>query len=51
MELLREVGRSPDRCVIVVTHDSRIFHFGDRMAHLTDGRIDSIETISREGTA
>ena len=51
MELIREVGRSPDRCVIVVTHDSRVFHFGDRMARLTDGRIDSIEPIPQEGTA
>ncbi len=51
MELLREVGRAPDRCVVIVTHDSRIFHFGDRMANLTDGRIIGIETISREGTA
>lgn len=51
MELLREVGRSPERCVIVVTHDSRIFHFGDRLAKLTDGRIVSIEPIAREGTA
>jgi len=25
MELIRDVGRAPDRCVIVVTHDSRIF--------------------------
>lgn len=51
MEILREVGRSPSRSVIVVTHDSRIFHFGDRMAHLTDGRIVSIEPITRKGTA
>ncbi len=29
MELIRGVGRAPNRCVIVVTHDSRIFHFGD----------------------
>ncbi len=50
MELLREVGRSRDRCVIVVTHDSRIFHFGDRMANLTDGRITNIEQIQQEGT-
>jgi putative ABC transport system ATP-binding protein len=50
MELLREVGRSPDRCVIVVTHDSRIFHFGDRMANLTDGRITNIERLQQEGT-
>ncbi len=51
MELLRAVGRSPNRCVIVVTHDSRIFHFGDRMATLIDGRIVSIEQIRQEGTA
>jgi len=51
MELLREVGRSPDRCVIVVTHDSRIFRFGDRMANLTDGRIINIERIQQEGIA
>jgi putative ABC transport system ATP-binding protein len=51
MKLLREVGRAPNRCVIVVTHDSRIFHFGDRMANLTDGRIVNIEHISQEGTA
>lgn len=51
MELLCEVGRSPDRSVVVVTHDSRIFHFGDRMANLTDGRIVSIERIGQEGTA
>jgi len=50
MELLREVGRSPDRCVIVVTHDSRIFRFGDRMANMTDGRITNIERIRQEGT-
>ncbi len=51
MELLREVGRAPDRCVVIVTHDSRIFQFGDRIAHLTDGRIVNIESTTREGTA
>jgi putative ABC transport system ATP-binding protein len=51
MALLREVGRSPDRCVVVVTHDSRIFQYGDRIAKLTDGRIVGIEAIAREGTA
>jgi len=51
MMLLREVGRSPDRCVLVVTHDSRIFHFGDRMAKLTDGRIVGIEPITEEDRA
>jgi len=34
-----------------VTHDSRIFHFGDRMAKLTDGRIVGIELITQENMA
>ena len=51
MELIRDVGRAPDRCVIVVTHDRRIFQFGDRMAELTDGRIVGIHPIQREATA
>jgi putative ABC transport system ATP-binding protein len=51
MEIIREVGRASDRCVIVVTHDSRIFHFGDRMAELTDGRIVGVHPIVKEGTA
>lgn len=46
MTILREVGRSPDRAVIVVTHDSRVFHFGDRIARLTDGRIESVEDVT-----
>ncbi len=39
MELLRDAAVRPDRAVIVVTHDSRIFNFGDRIAHMDDGRI------------
>ncbi|MFO0765199.1 MAG: ATP-binding cassette domain-containing protein [Nitrospiraceae bacterium] len=50
MEIIREVGRAPDRCVIVVTHDSRVFHFGDRMAELTDGRIVGVHPISKEAS-
>ena len=44
MELLRKVAVQPGRAVIVVTHDNRIFHFGDRMAIMSDGRVTGIET-------
>jgi putative ABC transport system ATP-binding protein len=47
MAIIRDVGRSPDRAVIVVTHDSRIFPFGDRIARLTDGRIESVEELPK----
>ena len=43
MELLREHALSPDRAVIVVTHDDRIFRFADRIVRMSDGRITGIE--------
>ena len=44
MELLLQSAVKPDRAVVVVTHDNRIFHFGDRIAHMDDGRIVQVET-------
>jgi len=43
MELLSKVAVSPDRAVIVVTHDSRVFEFADTIAHMDDGRIETVE--------
>jgi putative ABC transport system ATP-binding protein len=43
MDLLRRVAVRPDRAVIVVTHDSRVFSFADRIAHMDDGRIVNTE--------
>lgn len=42
MKLIREMAVADDRAVIVVTHDNRIFPLGDRVAHMDDGRIESI---------
>jgi putative ABC transport system ATP-binding protein len=39
MEILRGVAKSPDRALIVVTHDTRIYEFADRIARMDDGRI------------
>jgi putative ABC transport system ATP-binding protein len=39
MNILRGVAKSPDRALIVVTHDPRIFEFADRIAHMDDGKI------------
>jgi putative ABC transport system ATP-binding protein len=43
MELLRSAVVRPDRAVIVVTHDNRVFQFGERIAHMDDGRIVRVE--------
>jgi putative ABC transport system permease protein len=39
MELLREIAGVGGRTVIVVTHDSRIYDYADRIAEMEDGRI------------
>jgi putative ABC transport system ATP-binding protein len=45
MRLLVATAVQPDRAVIVVTHDTRVFHFADTIAHMDDGRI--LKTESR----
>lgn len=39
MAILRGVAQSPDRSLIVVTHDTRILEFADRIARMDDGKI------------
>ncbi len=39
MELVRNVVRTGERAVVVVTHDPRIFSFGDRIVRMNDGVI------------
>ncbi len=43
MELLKRVAVQPGRAVIVVTHDSRVFRFGDRIIHMSDGLVEKVE--------
>ena len=51
MELMREAALRPDRAVVVVTHDNRVFHFGDRMARMDDGKIVEIIDQSKKSEA
>jgi len=39
MELLKRVAVQPGRAVIVVTHDDRVFAYGDRTIRMADGRV------------
>lgn len=34
---------NPNRCIVVVTHDSRIYEFATRILHMEDGRLSGIE--------
>ena len=39
MSVLRGIAQSPDRTLIIVTHDNRILEFADRIARMDDGKI------------
>ena len=47
MELLAGNAVHPDRAVVVVTHDNRVFHYADRIAHMDDGRVLKTEARDR----
>jgi putative ABC transport system ATP-binding protein len=34
------------RCILIVTHDARIFEYADRILHMEDGRITGVEKVS-----
>jgi putative ABC transport system ATP-binding protein len=46
MELLADVAVAPERAVIIVTHDDRIFRFASIIHRMSDGRIVGSETPS-----
>ena len=39
LELLRRLARDEQRAVVIVTHDSRVLGFADRIVEIEDGRI------------
>lgn len=39
MELLSKIAKTDERCVLVVTHDNRIFSYADRITKMNDGKI------------
>jgi putative ABC transport system ATP-binding protein len=46
MELFRQVAVRPGRAVLIVTHDNRILHYGQQIVHMSDGRIERVETTA-----
>ena len=50
MNVMREFALGQDRVLVVVTHDTRIFEFADRIAWMEDGRITRIENGPGRGT-
>lgn len=46
MDMMAAAAVRPDRAVLVVTHDSRIFDFAHQIVHMEDGRITHVEARS-----
>ena len=42
MQILKKLAKREGSSVIVVTHDSRIFEYADRIAHIEDGMIKEV---------
>jgi putative ABC transport system ATP-binding protein len=49
MGLIKKVAVQPDRAVVVVTHDSRVYDLGDRIVSMSDGQIEKVEVANRVG--
>lgn len=39
MELMKEIANQSNRCMLIVTHDNRIFKHADRMIEMNDGQV------------
>ena len=46
VSFVREQILSDQRCIVIVTHDSRIYEFSDRILKMEDGKLTSVERES-----
>jgi putative ABC transport system ATP-binding protein len=44
VKLIIDIARRPGRCLVIVTHDSRIYHYADMIAQMEDGVIKAMQT-------
>jgi len=45
MALIREIARDNHQTIVMVTHDRRLAEFADRVIHILDGKVQSVETV------
>jgi putative ABC transport system ATP-binding protein len=51
VRLIREEMKSRSTAAIIVTHDERITHYADRVAHIVDGQIVDRDEVGRRAPA
>jgi putative ABC transport system ATP-binding protein len=42
MDLLSGAAQAPGRCVLIVTHDPRVYGYADRISEMEDGRVTGV---------
>ncbi|MBQ8632324.1 MAG: ABC transporter ATP-binding protein [Lachnospiraceae bacterium] len=47
MELIREIARDNHQTIVMVTHDRGLAQYADRVIHILDGKVQSIETVEQ----
>ena len=47
MELIRQIAKDNHQTIVMVTHDRGLTKYADRVIHILDGKIQSIETIDQ----
>lgn len=45
MELIKDMARDNHQTIVMVTHDKRLAEFADKIIHILDGKIQSIEIV------
>lgn len=48
MELIKEVAKSNNQTIVMVTHDRRLAEFADKTIHILDGKIQSVELLNSD---
>ena len=44
LSFVRNEVLTPKRCIVIITHDPRIFEFADRIMNMEDGRLTGIQS-------
>lgn len=48
MDLIREMAKTNNQTIVMVTHDKRLTEYADKIIHIFDGKIEEIEIIKKE---
>lgn len=51
MDMMTGLVREDQKTLIIVTHNNELSHYADRVIHIRDGNIESIERMNSEGAA